>query len=756
MSAAKKTSITDLLLENEELRVRMIEAEETLRAIREGDVDAVVVSGTKGEQIFSLVRTDSMYRLIVETMKEAAFTVTFDGTILFCNAQFAQFVKRPLEHIIGHPLKDFVVANQHAAVDALLLISRKQSMKQRLELLGSDGAIVTTHISANVLNQPDGLSICVVATDLTDLENSTVLIQQLRRQKEVLEESEIQLKSAQEIAHLGSWVLDLVNKQLTWSDEVYRIFGLQPQEFGATYEAFLDITHPDDRAAVDAAYSGSLREGKDSYEIEHRIVRQSSGEIRFVHEKCVHSRDESGRIIRSIGMVHDVTERKQMEKIQTFLAQTGSGTNDEPFFDSLARHLAEALDMNFVCIDRLEGDGLNARTVVMWCDGKFEDNVTYALKDTPCGDVVGKTVCCFPAGVCQYFPRDEVLKDLRAESYVGVTLWGYTGKPTGLIAVIGRTPLKNRSLAESVLKMVAGRAACELERQAAEQALQQAHNALGIKVEERTKELRESNQRLLAEIEERRRNEMELALQRSALAHLSRVAMLGELSGSIAHELNQPLAAILSNAQAAQRFLAVDVVDLQELREILKDIVEDDQRAGEIIRRLRNLFKKGEADHQHVDVNSLVMDAVRVVGSDLANNNILLHTELASDLPVVQGDRVQLLQVLTNLVLNASDALDHLVSQNRRITILSARTKDAGVQVTVMDRGSGIAPDQIEKIFEPFFTTKQHGLGLGLSICRTIITSHGGKLWAANNADGGATFHFTLPPVKQSSVIGEQ
>jgi PAS domain S-box-containing protein len=139
-------------------------------------------------------------------------------------------------------------------------------------------------------------------------------ITERKRAEAALRENDWRLNRAQEIAHLGSWELDLVNNRLTWSDEVYRIFGLRPQEFGATYEAFLEAVHPDDRAAVDAAYSGSVREGRDTYEIEHRVVRKSTGEIRTVHERCEHIRDASGRIIRSVGMVHDITERKQAEE----------------------------------------------------------------------------------------------------------------------------------------------------------------------------------------------------------------------------------------------------------------------------------------------------------------------------------------------------------------------------------------------------------------------------------------------------------
>ncbi len=173
----------------------------------------------------------------------------------------------------------------------------------------------------------------------------------------------------------------------------------------------------------------------------------------------------------------DISRRKQIDDVQSFLARSCSGNAfGEPFFNTLARFLAQNLDMDFVCIDRLEGGGLTARTVAVWCDGHFEDNVTYALKDTPCGDVVGKDVCCFPASVCQFFPRDQVLQDLRAESYVGVTLWSHVGQPIGLIALIGRKPLADRLLAETVLKMVAVRAADELERLAVENSLQESES----------------------------------------------------------------------------------------------------------------------------------------------------------------------------------------------------------------------------------------------------------------------------------------
>ncbi len=171
--------------QNAELQTRLEEAEETLRAIREGEVDAVVVSGTKGEQIFSLAGTDLIYRLIVETMNEAAFTVTFDGTILFCNAQFGGLIKRPMEQIVGHAFDEFVAPDHRRMAQSLLAAGQAgNSLKQRLVLRNSRGDWVPVHVASNVLRQPDGVSICMVASDLTELENSTELIQKLRRQQE--------------------------------------------------------------------------------------------------------------------------------------------------------------------------------------------------------------------------------------------------------------------------------------------------------------------------------------------------------------------------------------------------------------------------------------------------------------------------------------------------------------------------------------------------------------------------------------------
>jgi two-component system, LuxR family, sensor kinase FixL len=250
----------------------------------------------------------------------------------------------------------------------------------------------------------------------------------------------------------------------------------------------------------------------------------------------------------------------------------------------------------------------------------------------------------------------------------------------------------------------------------------------------------------IVDITKRKLAELEAARQRHDLAHLSRVTALGELSSSLAHELTHPITAILSNAQAAQRFLARDDVNLDEVREILNDIVAQDERAGEVIQGLRLLLKKGEP-HKHcddVDLNEVILDVVKLLRSDLINRNVTLGTELAQNLPAITGDRVQLQQVLLNLMLNGCEAMADCNSSDRRLLVASQHENGA-VRVSVTDGGGGIPEEKMEQVFERFFTTKKKGMGLGLSVCRTIIAEHHGKIWATNNDGSGATFHFSLP-----------
>jgi len=245
------------------------------------------------------------------------------------------------------------------------------------------------------------------------------------------------------------------------------------------------------------------------------------------------------------------------------------------------------------------------------------------------------------------------------------------------------------------------------------------------------------------DITARKQAEADAQRQHEELAHLSRVTTVSELSGSLAHELNQPLAIILTNAQAAQRLLAQEPPDLAEAREILADIVSEDQRAGEVIRRLRSLLKHGETNLQPLTVNAMVEEVLQLSRNSLIGHGITIHRTLAPSVPQVHGDHIQLQQVLLNLILNACDAMSANPPAGRQLTVATAH-RDGAVRISVSDTGCGLPPDA-ERIFEPFYTTKKHGLGLGLPICRSIVTAHKGRLWAENGAARGAVFHLELP-----------
>ena len=238
--------------------------------------------------------------------------------------------------------------------------------------------------------------------------------------------------------------------------------------------------------------------------------------------------------------------------------------------------------------------------------------------------------------------------------------------------------------------------------------------------------------------------ESDAELQRRQVTHLMRQSMLAELSGTIAHELSQPLTAILSNAEAAQDLLNRKDMDLDQVRDILKDIVEDDTRAGEVINRLRRLLRKGESKAEPINLNQLVESTLNLLRGELVRRRINVVVALAADMPASVGDWVELQQVLLNLIMNAADAMSAKPPLQREL-IVTTRATGEQIEAVIIDHGYGITPEIEKQLFQPFFTTKELGLGLGLSICSTIVKSHGGELTVQNNAHGGATATLTLP-----------
>jgi PAS domain S-box-containing protein len=249
------------------------------------------------------------------------------------------------------------------------------------------------------------------------------------------------------------------------------------------------------------------------------------------------------------------------------------------------------------------------------------------------------------------------------------------------------------------------------------------------------------------DVEDRRQAGEALYQLQTELAHIGRVTTLGELAGSIAHEINQPLTAVVSNADAGLRWLNQSPPNVDEARKALEDIVKQGLRASEVIIRIRTLMRKGPRLSLVLNVNDLIEEILILVRPQIERRHVQLRTELATDLPSIAGDSIQLQQVVLNLVLNAIQAMDGQEEHSKELILVSRREGPHDIVISVRDSGEGIAAHQLDQLFQPFFTTKPGGIGMGLAICRSIIEAHGGRIWAVSNVNHGADFHFTLPGV---------
>jgi len=266
--------------------------------------------------------------------------------------------------------------------------------------------------------------------------------------------------------------------------------------------------------------------------------------------------------------------------------------------------------------------------------------------------------------------------------------------------------------------------------------------------------------RLNVELEQRvveRTSQLMLASEalreaQTKLAHVNRVTTMGQLAASIAHEINQPVAAAVTNADAALRWLGAQPPDLEEARQALAHIIKDGHRAGEIIEGIRGLIKRAPSRNDRLDINETILEVIALTRSEVQRNGVSLQTELANGLPLVQGDRVQLQQVILNLIVNAVEAMSGASERARELLIATGKDASNAVLVVVRDSGSGLDPEGLDRLFEAFYTTKPSGMGMGLSICRSIIEAHGGRVWATANVPHGAVFKFTLPVLCSSSA----
>ncbi len=477
-------------------------------------------------------------------------------------------------------------------------------------------------------------------------------------------------------------------------------------EPAVTLETFTEILAP--------LCSG--REKKVVFETEHQ---RKDGSLYPVEIHLQLNNSESHKLFTAI--ILDITERKMISDFQSFLVQYDYLRAGEDFFRVLARYMGETLGADFVCIDTLEDENLSAKTLAVWFNGKFEDNLSYALKDTPCGDVVGKTICSFPEGVQHLFPKDDVLQQMNAEGYMGTTLRDFKGESIGLIALIWRKPLSSMSppLAEQILKMASVRAAGELERR---------------QIEEECRKMEDQ------------------------LRQAQKMEAVGQLAGGVAHDFNNLLYVITGYAD----MMLEDMPPNSVLHNNMKEILQAAQRATTLVRQLL-LFSRREAMLMKVlNLNDLISELIKMLRR-VIGEHVTLEFLPGNDLVESYADPGQIEQVLMNLCVNARDAMPgggRIVIETQNISLDAddcrhntwAKQGDY-VLLTVSDTGSGIPQDIQNHIFEPFFTTKGvgKGTGLGLAAVYGIIRSHQGIIRLHSEPGQGAVFEIYLPTAQGRS-----
>ena len=532
-----------------------------------------------------------------------------------------------------------------------------------------------------------------------------------------LGESERKLEEAQRLAHVGYWERDPDTDVITWSDEAYRIFGLRPQERIFNLAQLPELIHLEDRQIVVEAVAAALRGGP-RYDVEYRVVRPN-GEVRLVHSQGDVMRDESGRPRRMFGTVQDITERKRAEQrlvvqhaVTQILAEAATLHEATP---KILRAVCELLLWDLGALWSRDHEAGVLRCVEVW----HKESVDVPQFEATSRESTFMLGIGLPGRV--WFSREPAyIPDVVRDSN------------------FLRAPITGREVLHAAFGfpiLLGG-------------------DVLGV-MEFFSHEIRQPDQDLLAmmatigsqigQFIERKRTEEALHKAQAELAHVTRVTTLGEMTASIAHEINQPLAAVVNNANACLRWLAGPTPNLEEARKSAALITADGHRAGEIISRIRALVNKAPPQKDWVHINETILEVVALTRSEVQGNRIALQTQLSDDLPLVLGDRIQLQQVILNLIINAVEAMSGAGEGPREMEVGSGKNESQGVLVIVRDSGPGLDPNSLDHLFTAFFTTKAQGLGMGLAISRSIIEAHGGRLWATANQHRGATFQFTLP-----------
>jgi PAS domain S-box-containing protein len=635
--------------------------------------------------------------------------------------------------------------------------------------------------------------------DITDRKRSEEAFQEISRK---LQESNAKLEEAQRIANVGHYSWNLIENRVIWSAEVYRIYGLDSRRGTIDLAKVSEMIHPEDRELVFRAAEEALQSGTPA-DIEHRLVRPD-GEVRTIHSVGTVKRDSSGRPYEMFGTVQDITERKRSEEAlkrsQFYLSEgqriahigswafddSGHYWSDELYkiygldpqngAPTVEQYLALIHPQDRASIAEIikrmqeEHRGFDQIERIIRPDGQVRYIRAVAVPVMEQGlfkGFIGTTMDVTEQELLTQELRREQAYLAEAQSLTHIGSWAtnfYTKQMFHLsdetFRLHGFDPRNGPIPLEHFFETIHPE-----DRAGVTATLEQAiHTRTDYDISEFRVCHPDGTLRFLRtighhnpssemgyyvgitmDITERKKAEQErekLRQLEADLQHINRVNTMGELAAALAHEIKQPIAAAVANAGACLGFLEGERPDILEAREAASGTIGSARRAAEIIDHVRSLFKKSFPQREPVEVNELIREVALLLHNDIRRNSVIVHLELAENLREVAGDRVQLEQVLMNLMLNAIEAMRDAGGD---LTITSQSTDDGHLVVSVSDTGLGVPANKIDQIFDTFFTTKPQGTGMGLAISRSIVESHGGRLWATSDSGRGATFRFTLP-----------
>jgi PAS domain S-box-containing protein len=636
--------------------------------------------------------------------------------------------------------------------------------------------------------------------DITERKRTEKALQEISRK---LQESNSRLEEAQRIANVGHYSWNLIENRVIWSDEVYRIYGLDPQQGPIDLAKVSEMIHPEDRELVFRAAEEALQSELPA-DIEHRLVRPD-GEVRTIHSVGTVKRDASGRPYEMFGTAQDITDRKRSEealKQSQFylsegqrLAHMGSWAfNDSGHYWSEELYKIYGLDpqngaptveryLELIhpqdrtsmaeTIKRMQEEhcGFDQIERIVRPDGQLRYIRAVAvpvIEQEVFKGFIGTTMDVTEQELLTQELRREKAYLAEAQSLTHIGSWAtnfYTKQMFHLsdetFRLHGFDPRNGPLPLERFFDTIHPE-----DRAAVTAALEHAiHARTDYDIREfrvcypdgtirflrtighhnRSGEMGEYIG-ITMDITERKQAEQErekLRQLEADLAHINRVNMMGELATALAHEIRQPIAASITSANACLRWLARDPPDLERARAAAARIEQDGNRAADVINHLRSFYKKGTPPERGiVDLKDITREMTALLRREAVRHSIKIHAELHETMPKVLADRVQLQQVFMNLMLNAIDAMK---DTGGKLTISSRLTPEGELIVSISDTGVGLPTENTEQIFDAFHTTKPQGTGMGLAITRSIVEAHGGRLWATANQEAGATFHFTLP-----------